>query len=41
VIKGLIITPALADLPSGTRGFHIHENPSCALLLKMENQALL
>lgn len=32
--KGLIITPALADLPSGTRGFHIHENPSCAPAVK-------
>ncbi len=32
--KGLIITPALADLPSGTRGFHIHENASCAPAVK-------
>lgn len=28
--QGLVITPALADLPAGTRGFHIHENASCA-----------
>ena len=32
--KGLIITPALADLPNGTRGFHIHENASCEPAVK-------
>lgn len=32
--QGLIITPDLAELPVGERGFHIHENPSCATLEK-------
>lgn len=27
---GLVFTPALAGLPTGLHGFHIHENPSCA-----------
>jgi Cu-Zn family superoxide dismutase len=26
---GLSITPKLAGLPAGERGFHIHENPDC------------
>lgn len=39
--KGLIITPALADLPSGTRGFTSMKIHLVPLLLKMENQALL
>lgn len=30
--QGLVITPDLAGLPPGERGFHIHENPSCATL---------
>jgi Cu-Zn family superoxide dismutase len=29
---GLVFTPALADLPPGIHGFHVHENPSCAPL---------
>lgn len=32
--QGLVITPDLAELPVGQRGFHIHENPSCATLEK-------
>jgi Cu-Zn family superoxide dismutase len=27
---GLVFTPALAGLPPGLHGFHLHENPSCA-----------
>lgn len=27
---GLVFTPALAGLPPGMHGFHVHENPSCA-----------
>ena len=27
--QGLTITPDLAELPPGERGFHIHEKPSC------------
>jgi Cu-Zn family superoxide dismutase len=27
---GLVLTPALTDLPPGPHGFHIHQNPSCA-----------
>lgn len=26
---GLVLTPALAGLPPGIHGFHVHENPSC------------
>lgn len=26
---GLVLTPALAGLPPGLHGFHVHENPSC------------
>lgn len=26
---GLLLTPALTNLPAGLHGFHIHENPSC------------
>jgi Cu-Zn family superoxide dismutase len=26
---GLEITPALADLPPGNHGFHVHVNPNC------------
>jgi Cu-Zn family superoxide dismutase len=26
---GLVFTPALAGLPAGEHGFHVHENPSC------------
>lgn len=29
---GLVFTPALAGLPPGVHGFHVHENPSCAPL---------
>lgn len=32
--QGLLITPDLAELPPGERGFHIHEKPSCAALEK-------
>jgi Cu-Zn family superoxide dismutase len=32
--QGLVVTPDLAELPPGERGFHIHENPSCATLEK-------
>jgi len=32
--QGLVISPDLAELPPGERGFHIHENPSCATLEK-------
>jgi Cu-Zn family superoxide dismutase len=28
--EGLVFTPSLEGLPAGTRGFHVHENPSCA-----------
>ncbi len=27
---GLVFTPALAQLPPGLHGFHVHANPSCA-----------
>ena len=27
--KGLVIDPDLGELPRGTHGFHIHEQPSC------------
>lgn len=26
---GLVFTPAMAGLPPGLHGFHVHENPSC------------
>lgn len=26
---GVVISPALAGLPQGMHGFHVHENPSC------------
>ncbi len=26
---GLVFTPALAGLPPGLHGFHVHQNPSC------------
>ncbi|MBK7236409.1 MAG: superoxide dismutase family protein [Sterolibacteriaceae bacterium] len=26
---GLVFTPALAGMPAGLHGFHVHENPSC------------
>ncbi len=26
---GVVFTPALAGLPAGLHGFHVHENPSC------------
>lgn len=26
---GLVFTPALAGLPPGLHGFHVHENPAC------------
>jgi superoxide dismutase, Cu-Zn family len=29
---GLLITPALTNLPPGVRGFHVHEEGSCAPL---------
>jgi superoxide dismutase, Cu-Zn family len=29
---GLVFAPALAGLPPGVHGFHVHENPSCAPL---------
>lgn len=29
-IAGLVISTNLTGLPAGERGFHIHENPSCA-----------
>ncbi|PKO24842.1 MAG: superoxide dismutase [Cu-Zn] SodC2 [Betaproteobacteria bacterium HGW-Betaproteobacteria-8] len=32
--QGLLITPDLAELSPGERGFHIHQNPSCATLEK-------
>lgn len=28
--RGLVITPDIGGLPPGSRGFHVHENPSCA-----------
>lgn len=34
--KGLLIQPNLSKLPSGQRGFHIHENPSCEAAIKDE-----
>ncbi len=27
---GLLLTPALRELPPGLHGFHLHQNPSCA-----------
>ena len=27
---GLVLTPALSDLPPGVHGFHIHQNPDCS-----------
>jgi Cu-Zn family superoxide dismutase len=27
---GLVFTPALAGLPAGLHGFHVHENASCS-----------
>jgi len=27
---GVVFSPALAGLPPGVHGFHVHENPSCA-----------
>jgi Cu-Zn family superoxide dismutase len=32
--QGLVIATDLAELPPGERGFHIHENPSCATMEK-------
>lgn len=32
--QGLVVTPDLAELPPGERGFHVHENPSCETLEK-------
>ena len=26
---GVVFTPALSGLPTGSHGFHVHENPSC------------
>lgn len=31
---GLVFTPALKGLPPGLHGFHVHENPSCAVALR-------
>jgi len=28
--SGLMLTPALTDLPPGVHGFHIHQNPDCS-----------
>lgn len=28
---GVVFTPDLEDLPPGMHGFHVHENPSCAV----------
>ena len=28
-LYGLVLSPALAGLPPGLHGFHMHENPSC------------
>jgi Cu-Zn family superoxide dismutase len=27
---GIVLTPALTDLPPGVHGFHLHQNPDCA-----------
>ncbi|HYC04376.1 MAG TPA: superoxide dismutase [Cu-Zn] SodC [Azospirillaceae bacterium] len=27
--SGLVLMPDLKDLPAGSRGFHLHQNPSC------------
>ena len=37
---GLVIRTNLKQLPAGERGFHIHENGSCAPGEKMANQVL-
>src|SRR5688572_10379907 len=31
---GLVFTPALDGLPAGVHGFHVHENPSCAPVVR-------
>ena len=31
---GLVFTPALEGLPAGVHGFHVHENPSCAPVVR-------
>jgi Cu-Zn family superoxide dismutase len=28
--SGLVLTPALTDLPPGVHGFHVHQNASCS-----------
>ena len=32
--RGIQLKPDLRDLPPGSHGFHVHENPSCAPQLK-------
>jgi Cu-Zn family superoxide dismutase len=31
---GLVLTPQLRDLPPGLHGFHVHEKPDCAHVMK-------
>jgi superoxide dismutase, Cu-Zn family len=31
---GLLLTPALTDMPSGLHGFHVHQNADCASVMK-------
>jgi len=32
--KGLVFTPNLTDLAPGVHGFHVHQNPDCAAVMK-------
>lgn len=32
--EGLVLTPKLHDLPPGAHGFHVHQNPDCAAVMK-------
>ena len=32
--KGVVFNPSLTGLPPGDRGFHVHQNPTCAAAMK-------